>query len=106
MAQHQQSPSQELQAVNGPTGEIQELQLELAVVLAEVLQRRNAVKNFLGTEAEEEIDRICKSFTAANRKIVSQRLLNAYCHNRYPRQTTILPDDAPRGEGSVEGDKK
>ena len=89
------TPSQEMRAINGPTQEIENLQTELSAILADVLQRRNAVKNFFSQEAEEEIERICASFTAANRRIISQRMLNSYCHNRYPIPQKVIPIDAP-----------
>jgi hypothetical protein len=88
------TPSQEMAAVEGPVEEIGELQIDLAAVLADVLEKRQAVKRYFGEtddEAEKEIARIVAAFTAANRRVVSSRLLRAYMTNRYPRVQTIEP---------------
>jgi hypothetical protein len=89
------TPSSEMAAVNGPTGEIEKLQTELASILADVLQKRNVIKKYFDDE-DEEINRICSSFSIAIRRAVSQRLLNAYCYNRYPTQITIAAVDGPK----------
>lgn len=89
------SASQQLAAVNGPINEIEGLQQELATVLFDVLQRRNVITKFLGPNDEEEITKICSLFISASRRVVSQRLLNSYCHNRYPVIERTLPEDAP-----------
>ena len=95
------SSSQRLAAVNGPVKEIEELQQDLAAILFDVLQRRNAITKNFGSNDEEEINKICSLFTAANRRVVSQRLLNSYCYNRYPVTETSLPVDAPSSSKEI-----
>ncbi len=80
------SHSQQLAAVKGPNQDIESLQTELAAVLASVLERRQAIKRYLGSDeaAEEEILHITALFTAASRKAIANQLLRAWKADETP----------------------
>ncbi len=88
------SESQELAAVNGPVEEIGHLQTELGAILASVLERRNAIRRYFGSddESEAEVAHLVALFTSSNRRAISNKILQVYMLNRYQTIQTIEPN--------------
>lgn len=92
------SLTRELAALDGPVHVVDDLQTNLAAILASVLEKRQAIKKHLGSsaqEVEDEIARICALFTSNNRRAINQAVLDAYAYNRYVKVAHKLSTDAP-----------
>lgn len=86
MSGPKKTPTQELAALGGPVHLIDVYENKLIARLAEVLERRNSIRHYLGStdeQAEAEIHRLCSTFARDVRAEIRQLISEAYTYNRF-----------------------
>lgn len=86
----------ELKKQGGPIELIDLLQRQLAALLEGILERSPTFRENAGLDMEQEIERICASFTSMNRALVRQTVLSSYSFNRYVKTVHQIEPDAPK----------
>lgn len=98
------TPTQQIEDLGGPAHYVRAAETKLAQILADVLEKRHAVKRHMGRtadEAEAEIKRICASFVAAAHADIRQVVMDSYGYNRYVKTEHRIAPDAGRESEAV-----